>query len=196
MEKTAVQRFAKVLKVLVTVTLICNLAALFFVPGMYLGWEELVRLRWDIWEAGSDFGNVNPLYALVGKLMVLFSALALVWFKPVAAVYTLFLWGCGCCSAVILWQGRAILDTILEGNPFQMKNAHSMKRAAECCWVVAGMALIRLAGELWFFRSPAPIFTYNAVFIPIFVMAGLLFLVMSALFRQAAELKEDQDLTI
>lgn len=38
--------------------------------------------------------------------------------------------------------------------------------------------------------------TYNAVAIPIFFMAGLLFLVMSALFGQAAELKEDQDLTI
>ena len=34
------------------------------------------------------------------------------------------------------------------------------------------------------------------LFVPAFFMAGLLFLVMSALFRQAAELKEDQDLTI
>ena len=40
------------------------------------------------------------------------------------------------------------------------------------------------------------IYTYNTLFIPIFLMGGLLFLVMSALFRQAAELKEDQDLTI
>ena len=37
---------------------------------------------------------------------------------------------------------------------------------------------------------------YNALFIPVFFMAGLVFMVMSALFRQAAELKEDQDLTI
>ncbi|RKI70554.1 DUF2975 domain-containing protein [bacterium 1xD42-67] len=33
-------------------------------------------------------------------------------------------------------------------------------------------------------------------FVPAFFIRGLLFLVMSALFRQAAELKEDQDLTI
>ena len=41
-----------------------------------------------------------------------------------------------------------------------------------------------------------PFFTYNTLFVPVFFMAGLLFMVMSALFRQAAELKEDQDLTI
>lgn len=40
------------------------------------------------------------------------------------------------------------------------------------------------------------LFTYNTLFIPAFFMGGLLFLVMSALFQQAAELKEDQDLTI
>ena len=37
---------------------------------------------------------------------------------------------------------------------------------------------------------------YTALFVPAFFMAGLLFLVMSALFRQAAELQEDRDLTI
>ena len=45
-------------------------------------------------------------------------------------------------------------------------------------------------------KNLAPLFTYNALAIPAFFMGGLLFLVMSALFRQAAELKEDQDLTI
>ena len=45
-------------------------------------------------------------------------------------------------------------------------------------------------------RNAAPLFTYNTLFVPAFFMAGLLFLVMSALFRQAAQLQEDQDLTI
>ena len=31
-----------------------------------------------------------------------------------------------------------------------------------------------------------PLLTYNALFVPIFLMAGLLCMVMSALFRQAA----------
>ena len=38
--------------------------------------------------------------------------------------------------------------------------------------------------------------TYNALFVPIFLMGGLLFMVMCALFRQAVELKAENDLTI
>jgi len=40
------------------------------------------------------------------------------------------------------------------------------------------------------------LFTYNFLFVPMFLLAGLLCMVMSALFRQAAELKADHDLTI
>ncbi|WP_289804203.1 hypothetical protein, partial [Faecalibaculum rodentium] len=39
-----------------------------------------------------------------------------------------------------------------------------------------------------YYRSIGPLFTYNALFVPVFFMAGLLCMVMSALFRQAAEL--------
>ena len=62
--------------------------------------------------------------------------------------------------------------------------------------MIALLAAVRMA--VWFLRlrSAAPLFTFTALFIPVSLMAGLLFLVMSALFRQAAELKEDQDLTI
>ena len=67
---------------------------------------------------------------------------------------------------------------------------------AASCWGIALLAAVRMA--VWFLRlrSAAPLFTFTALFIPVSLMAGLLFLVMSALFRQAAELKEDQDLTI
>ena len=49
---------------------------------------------------------------------------------------------------------------------------------------------------LLFSRSLAPLLTSNALFVPIFAMFGLLCLIMSALFRQAAELKAENDLTI
>lgn len=88
------------------------------------------------------------------------------------------------------------MDTILTKLPFQPDNALALKRAAICCWVISGGALVRLALWLWAERGMTPIFTYNTLFIPAFGMAGLLRLVMSALFRQVAELKEDQDLTI
>ena len=49
---------------------------------------------------------------------------------------------------------------------------------------------------LWFYQSLRPLATYNALFVPIFTMFGLLCLVMSALFRQATEMKAENDLTI
>ena len=109
---------------------------------------------------------------------------------------SLFFWLCGGCTAMILWQAKKVLDTILEGNPFQIKNAQALSRAAVCCWMLSSIALARLFWWLGHDHSAAPLFTYNTLFILGFLMAGLLFLVMSALFRQAAELKEDQDLTI
>ena len=77
-----------------------------------------------------------------------------------------------------------------------MDNAKSLKRAAVCCFVISGAALARLIWGFAYYQSIAPLLTYNALFVPIFLMGGLLFMVMSALFRQAAELKAENDLTI
>ena len=45
-----------------------------------------------------------------------------------------FFLGCGICTAVLLWQARCILSTIIAQTPFQRSNARSMKRAAASCW--------------------------------------------------------------
>ena len=42
----------------------------------------------------------------------------------------------------------------------------------------------------------AALMSYTALFIPLFAMAGLLFLLMSGLFGQATVMKEENDLTI
>ena len=115
---------------------------------------------------------------------------------PYAIAMIAFFWICGACTAVILWQAKRILDTILSGDPFQMANAVSMGRASAACWVISGVALVRFVTETIILWNPITVFTYNTLFIPGFFMAGLLFRVMAALFRQAAELQEDQDLTI
>ena len=194
MEKTAVQRLAAVLRTMVLIVFVLNLLCLLFVPGMAVicldrdtmadpEWRK--ALVWTLQERGLLFVGV---VCLVGFRSLLEHA-------PVG-VLSLFFWVCGTCTALILWQARSVLDTILAGNPFQLKNARALNRAAVCCWIISGVALLRLLWWLWHDHSAAPYFTYNALFIPAFLMAGLLFQVMSALFRQAAELKEDQDLTI
>lgn len=197
MEKTNVQKLAKILKILVTITLICNLIVLPLVPGIVgIGFEEG---GWSIFEGLTPYESSPwqlPLRVGILFFLACWQYLVRVWREPYTAVLTLFLLACGVCTAVILWQARRVLDTILEGNPFQKKNGESLKWAAVCCFVISVAALIRTVWRFWYYGSIAPLFTYNALFIPIFAMGGLLCMVMSALFRQAAQLKEENDLTI
>ena len=197
MKQTKVQKLAKMLRVLVRIAFVCNLIALFFVPAIVLlSPLELFQFAVDrllnllrIVPLGED-----DIY--IPTLMLALSCWQMMWLEPTSLPYVGFLLLCGVCSAQMLYQARRVLDTILAGTPFVLKNALALKRAAACCWVIAGAALLRMILELIALKNPAPLITYNAAAVPIFLMGGLLFLVMSALFRQAAELQEDQDLTI
>lgn len=197
MEKTGVQKLAKILKILVTVTFVCNLIVLPLVPGIVgIGFSPE---GWGAFQGLAAYeGSPLQLPIRVGALFFLscWQYLARVWREAYTAVLTFFLLACGASTAVILWQARRVLDTILAENPFQKKNGESMKRAAVCCFVISGAALLRTFWRLWYYGSIAPLFTYNTLFIPVFAMGGLLCMVISALFRQAAELKEENDLTI
>lgn len=191
MEKTNVQKLAKILKILVTITFVCNLIVLLFVPGLVgIGAEGGIALFQEAVEE-------NP---FVPAPYLFFLANWQYWWRIWRVSYTGVLAGfllvCGACTAVILWQARRVLDTVLGGNPFQKKNGESMKCAAACCFVISAAALLRTFWRFWYYGSIAPLFTYNALFVPLFAMGGLLCMVMSALFRQAAELKEENDLTI
>jgi hypothetical protein len=194
MEKTAVQRLAAVLRTMVLIVFVLNLLCLLFVPGMAVICLDRDTMADPEWRKALAWALQERGLLLVG-VVCLGGFRSLLEHAPVG-VLSLFFWVCGTCTALILWQARSVLDTILAGNPFQLKNARALNRAAVCCWIISGVALLRLLWWLWHDHSAAPFFTYDALFIPAFLMAGLLFQVMSALFHQAAELKEDQDLTI
>lgn len=68
----------------------------------------------------------------------------------------LFFLVCGICTAAILRQARHILLTIQDGKPFQRENARSMGKAAVCCWIISGAALVRLVLDLIRLGNPAP----------------------------------------
>ena len=83
----------------------------------------------------------QDLRALVGALALIVAVVMFVAFfillaglKTVrpneALVLTLFLLVAGVCTALILWQGRRVLRTILRGEPFSAENAVSLRRAA------------------------------------------------------------------
>jgi len=192
MKLTGVQRLAKVLRVMVLILIVCDMIALVFVPAMVVqsrtGTEEAMRFfYWEHLPHKYDF-----------SLSMIFAAwfAVAVWVDQGWSVLTLFLWSCGICGGYILWQERSVLDSILKETPFSMENVFCLKRAAVCSFIISGAALLRTVWGFFYYQSAAPLLTYNALFVPVFLMAGLLCMVMSALFRQAAELKADQDLTI
>ena len=191
MQPTSVQKIAGVLNNLVIIAFICNLIALPLVPGF-------VYFRAGGPEA-MTFSQFQALYhyeshEAIGNLFAIY--LRDVWQQPYTAVLTLFLLFSGACTAIILLQALLVLESILKGSPFCDKNAHALRRAAVCGFLISAAALVRVVFSLFYYRSLQPLTTYNALFVPIFAMFGLLCLVMSALFRQAAELKAENDLTI
>ena len=196
MESVSVQKIARILNALVLIALVCNIVALYLVPTAVLlgdsGLPNGIQTYFgSIFSAGEDSIASASIWGS-----------ALIWvmgwpsFSPQQLVLTLFLLFAGVQTARILLQARRVLGTILLGNPFSMENARSLRRAALCCFLIAAAAMARVIFSVCCYRSPLPLATYNALFVPMFAMAGLLCQVMSALFRQAAELKAENDLTI
>lgn len=197
LEMTSVQKLAQVLRILIIALFVVNIVMLLLVPGLinysfdwrtgdWIGVEEGLKHFVDFWHYDHD--DALAWWGLAG----LFDNLE----RQQTASIMLFLWFCGTSSAVLLWQAKRVLDTILSGETFSRKNAANMTRAAVCCFVISVAALIRLVWGLLYFKSSVPLISYNTLFIPVFLVAGLICIVMSALFRQAAELKEENDLTI
>lgn len=199
MERTPVQKLAKVLRVLVIIMFVCNILALLLVPVaacMYGTISVAELVDWGTEGLSYLFGLESTPQGYFPFTMMFCISWVGIWESELTAVLALFLWVCGICTAVILWQGKRVLQTILKGNPFTLDNAANLKRASMCCFVISGAALARLVWSVAYYGNIAPLFTYNALFVPVFLMGGLLFIVMSALFRQAAELKAENDLTI
>ena len=202
MENIPVQKIARMLYILVLIALVCNVIALYLVPtAVLLGGQG----------PSDDFWLPNGFQVYMGNLtfageddivMAAVAESAILWvigwtsFNAYQLVLTLFLLFSGCCTAAILWQARRVLNTILRGEPFSPENAVNLRRAALFCFLIAVAALARVVFSVCYYQSPRPLATYNALFVPMFAMGGLLCLVMSALFRQAAELKAENDLTI
>lgn len=190
MKQLEVQKLSAFLKILVTLAFILNLLVLPLVPG-------LVAMRGGMLTGCTVLSRELALSAPAVFLLACWRALGRFWqMGSCDVVLTVFLWFCGICTAVILWQAKRVLDMILQEKTFSLDNARSLLRAAVCCFLIAAAALLRLCWGFWYYRSVAPLLTYNALFVPLFFMGGLLCLVMSALFRQAAELKAENDLTI
>ena len=188
MKYTIPKNVTKTLRVLLLIAFVCDLLMLPLVPALVLlnGMEPLEAL------AVSGMPDA-PIWLLAIFLM----AWITVWsYGGHAVMLTLFLLFSGVCAAVILWQGRRVLRTILRSEPFSPENAVSLKRAVVCACLISAAALARTVSTVFLRGAGAALMSYTALFVPLFAMAGLLFLLMSGLFGQATTMKEENDLTI
>lgn len=178
----------KILRFLLLVAFICDLLILPMVPVLVIlnGIEPLGTLA------------TSGMPDLPAWLLAIFIASWInIWTTGgYTIMLTLFLLFSGVCAAVILWQGRRVLRTILRSEPFSPENAVSLKRAGVCSFLISGSALVRTVSTVFLKGAGAALMSYTALFIPLFAMAGLLFLLMSGLFGQATVMKEENDLTI
>ncbi len=194
METASVQKIARVLRGLVLAALVCNLIILYLVPAAVLLDSQDLLSGVREYLAGIFFPGEDDI--VMAGIAGSFLAWFWVWRDAYAGMLALFLVVSGVCTAVILRQALRVLDSILKSHPFCEENARALRRAAVCGFLISAAALVRVVFSVFYYRSPMPLASYNALFVPIFAMFGLLCLVMSALFRQAAELKAENDLTI
>ena len=194
MKSGSVEGTARVLRILVELALVCNVILVYLVP------VAVMMDRHNLLGGVAEYltGILRPGEDDIVGAAVAASLLSWVWVwgETYRLVLAAFLVVSGICTAVILLQARRALGSIAAGVPFSLENGVSLRRAAVCCFVISVAALVRVLFGVWFYRSPLPLASYNALFVPMFAMGGLLCLVMSALFRQAAELKAENDLTI
>lgn len=194
MEQNSVQKLARVLRVLVIAVFVCNLIALTAVPLLsIISFEDAVKRGAE--GLGYLFGAQPVPDEYFPFTMIYFLSWLAVWDDAGSAVMAVFLWICGVCTAIILWQAKRVLDNIAKGSLFSDSNARHLRRAAVCSFIISVVSL------LWavcrgVMNGVLELFSLSTLFFPVFFLAALLFLVMSALFRQAAEIKAENDLTI
>lgn len=149
MKRIPVIHLARVLRVLVLAVLVMNILCLLLVPGIVAyvsdgGPAALAQAAQAELQAWLNAWQGREAETHFPMLAVFLGAWPAVWTRLDTALLTLFYWLCGGCTAVILWQAKGVLDTILTQTPFLRANAGALKRAAVCCWVISGAALVRL----------------------------------------------------
>lgn len=93
----------------------------------------------------------------------------------------------GVFALIIIWELRNMFRTIIDENPFIIKNVISLKRMGICSFAIS----ICMALRLFLVITPAAL-----VLVGVFLIAGLFSLVLSLVFDQAVTYKLENDLTI
>jgi hypothetical protein len=107
----------------------------------------------------------------------------------------------GTCSLIyILYSLRRILKSVIKEGPFNICNVRSLKQIANCCFVITVCYIINFFYNNQFktFKlidiGPHGISTDTEFLI--FFFAGCFVLILSQIYKQAVEVKEENDYTV
>lgn len=98
-----------------------------------------------------------------------------------------FLYFTGAFCLWIVFEMIRIFKTLNRKNPFMMDNVTSLRRMAFAAFVIAAAYLLKII----LFNS-----FLTMIITMIFIIAGLFLVILSEVFKQAVEFKEENDLTI
>ena len=105
----------------------------------------------------------------------------------VSIIFAVMLFISGAASVYILFNMRRMLKTLVENDPFVMKNADCLRRIATACAVIVAVYAVKCV----------LLFSWATVVIAIAFSVGALFcLVLKDLFKQAVAYKEENDWTV
>ena len=88
---------------------------------------------------------------------------------------------------ILVWQFIKLFDSLKLNTPFIEENVKRLKTASKLCGIIAVVYLV----GIFFLRS-----IFALVIIGVFLVAWIGLYVLSELFKQAVEFKEENDLTI
>ncbi|MBC8060400.1 MAG: DUF2975 domain-containing protein [Clostridiaceae bacterium] len=101
---------------------------------------------------------------------------------------------------VILYNLKKILDSVIKVTPFIMNNVICLNRIAKCCFIISGTYILNLIFNDQYRKLK--IVSLNFVGVDIhaefimFFFAGCFILVLAQVYKQAVEVKEENDFTI
>ena len=98
-----------------------------------------------------------------------------------------FLYITGIFCLVIMHELRKVFKTLNRRNPFMMDNVKSLKRIAISSFSISAAYVVKMI----FYNS-----FLTVIIAMVFIIAGLFSIIFSELFRQAVQVKEENDLTI
>jgi hypothetical protein len=101
--------------------------------------------------------------------------------------FTLILLSSGICSLYILWQLKAIFNTLLGGDPFVVKNVICLRKCSVASFLIAIIYIVKII--FWFTLT-------SSIIVIIFSLLGLFSLTLKDVFKKAIAYKEENDWTV